>query len=93
MNGWANFFLVLRFIPGDGAGDQSEFTLPFTQEMMSAALGLSVPHLNRTLTRLWADGLIAVNERRVEFIDPKSMALLAQFQPINPGRIPICGGN
>ena len=67
--------------------------LPFTQEMMSDALGLSVPHLNRTLTRLRAEGMIAVNERRVEFIDPKSMALLAQFQPINPGRIPICGGN
>ena len=60
---------------------------------MSDALGLSVPHVNRMLAKLRGDGLIALHERDVEFIDPKSMALLAQFQPINPGRIPICGGN
>jgi CRP-like cAMP-binding protein len=75
------------------SAEVAAFDMPFTQEMMSDALGLSVPHLNRTLTRLRAEGMIAVHERRVEFIDPKSMALLAQFQPINPGRIPICGGN
>lgn len=69
------------------------FDMPFTQEMMSDALGLSVPHLNRTLAQLRAEGMIAVNERRIEFIDARAMQLLAQFQPINPARIPLCGDN
>jgi CRP-like cAMP-binding protein len=67
------------------------FDLPFTQEMMSDALGLSVPHLNRTLARLRAEGMITVNERRVEFTDPTAIGILAQFQPINPTRIPLPG--
>ena len=56
---------------------------------MSDALGLSVPHLNRMLTKLRAEGMIAVNERRVEFIDLRALQLLAQFQPIQPARMPI----
>ena len=55
---------------------------------MSDALGLSVPHLNRTLGQLRAEGIIAVNERRVEFVDPEAIGRLAQFQPIKPARIP-----
>jgi CRP-like cAMP-binding protein len=69
--------------------EEFAFNLPFTQEMMSDALGLSVPHLNRMLTRLRADGMIAVNERRVEFIDLKALQQLAQFQPVRPTRIPV----
>jgi CRP-like cAMP-binding protein len=74
-----------------GRAAESGFDLPFTQEMMSDALGLSVPHLNRTLARLRADDLIAVNERRVEFVDLEAVRLLAQFQPITPARIPLPG--
>ena len=55
---------------------------------MSDALGLSVPHLNRMLTKLRAEGMIAVNERRVEFIDLRALQLLAQFQPVRPARMP-----
>ena len=73
--------------------EAAAFDMPFTQEMMSDALGLSVPHLNRTLSKLRAEGMIAINERRIELIDAKAMGLLAQFQPINPGRIPLCGDN
>jgi CRP-like cAMP-binding protein len=72
-----------------GTAADFSFTLPFTQEMMSDALGLSVPHLNRMLTKLRAEGMIAVNERRVEFVDLKALHLLAQFQPIRPTRIPV----
>ncbi len=72
-----------------GLADEFAFTLPFTQEMMSDALGLSVPHLNRTLALLRTEGLIAVNERRVEIIDRKAMELLAQFQPIQSAQIPL----
>jgi CRP-like cAMP-binding protein len=72
-----------------GNAGEFAFNLPFTQEMMSDALGLSVPHLNRMLTKLRADGMIAVNERRVEFIDPKALQQLAQFRPVRPTRIPV----
>lgn len=74
-----------------GRAAEGGFDLPFTQEMMSDALGLSVPHLNRTLARLRADDLIAVNERRVEFVDLEAVKQLAQFQPITPARIPLPG--
>jgi hypothetical protein len=33
--------------------------------------------------------MIAVNERRVEFIDLKALQQLAQFQPVRPTRIPV----
>ena len=72
-----------------GLADEFAFNLPFMQEMMSDALGLSVPHLNRMLTQLRVEGLIAINERRVEILDRKAMQLLAQFQPILPARIPL----
>jgi CRP-like cAMP-binding protein len=72
-----------------GRASKSEFTLPFTQEMMSDALGLSVPHLNRMLTKLRADGLVAIAERHVEFVDLKGMQQLAQFQSTRPARIPL----
>jgi CRP-like cAMP-binding protein len=72
-----------------GHAEEHSFNLPFTQEMMSDALGLSVPHLNRMLTQLRAEGLIAVNEKRVEFVDPSAMRLLAQFQRPRPMRIPV----
>ena len=72
-----------------GCATEAAFTLPFTQEMMSDALGLSVPHLNRMLTKLRSEGLIAVNERRVEFVDLKAVQQLAQFQPVHAARIPL----
>lgn len=74
-----------------GRADESGFDLPFTQEMMSDALGLSVPHLNRTLGRLRADEMIMISERHVEFADLAAVRLLAQFQPITPARIPVPG--
>ena len=72
-----------------GQAASSAFTLPFTQEMMSDALGLSVPHLNRMLTKLRTEGLIALTDRYVELIDLKGMQHLAQFQSTRPARIPI----
>ena len=72
-----------------GSAGESGFDLPFTQEIMSDALGLSVPHLNRMFARLRGEGMITVNERRVEFADVKAIQLLAHFQPIKAARIPL----
>jgi CRP-like cAMP-binding protein len=69
------------------AGDD-DFALPLSQEIMSDALGLSVPHLNRTLSILRADRLIAMDGQHVELIDREALALLGHFQPLNMTRIP-----
>jgi CRP-like cAMP-binding protein len=74
-----------------GRAEEFAFDLPFTQELMSDALGLSVPHLNRMLTKLRNEGLIVVNERHLEFADVTAIQLLAQFQPIQAARIPPAG--
>jgi DNA-binding GntR family transcriptional regulator len=72
-----------------GRADDESCELPFTQEMMSDALGLSVPHLNRTLGQLRADGMVDIDDHRVFFADMPALAQLAQFQPVNPVRIPM----
>lgn len=64
------------------------FDLPFSQETMSDALGLSVPHLNRMFAQLRADGLISLNDRHVKFCNIKEVQALAHFQPVNLTRIP-----
>ncbi|CAN5696151.1 Crp/Fnr family transcriptional regulator [soil metagenome] len=72
------------------AGRASEFgfDMSISQEVMSDALGLSVPHVNRMMAKLRQDGMIAVAERRVEFTDIGALQRLAQFQPARLSRIP-----
>ncbi len=71
-----------------GRAEPSSFELPFSQEIMSDALGLSVPHLNRMLSQLRFEGLVKVANRRVEFPDLKAIHVRAQFQPLKLTRIP-----
>ena len=68
------------------------FELPFSQELMADALGLSVPHVNRMLARLRTDGLISVIDRHVKFHDIESLRLLAHFQSPDITRIPPAPG-
>ncbi len=71
-----------------GRADRAGFELPFSQEIMGDALGLSVPHLNRMLMQLRADGLITLDDRRVTFLDAAALELLGHFQPLTLTRIP-----
>ena len=48
-----------------GLASNDVFELPFSQEVMSDVLGLSVPHLNRTLAKLRNDGLLQVTDSRL----------------------------
>jgi biotin operon repressor len=75
----------------DGGGSRSKlsFDLPFSQEVMGDALGLSVPHLNRTLAKLRADGLISISNHRVEFLDLNALEMLGHFQPVALTRVPV----
>lgn len=64
-----------------GLAEKTSFALPFSQEVMSDVLGLSLPHLNRMMQQLRSEKLIADSERRVEFVDLGAMQALAHYQP------------
>jgi len=64
-----------------GRAETARFQLPFSQEVMSDVLGLSVPHLNRMMQRLRAEKLIADRGRMIEFTDAAAMQALAHYQP------------
>jgi DNA-binding transcriptional regulator LsrR (DeoR family) len=62
-----------------------------TQELIADTLGLSVPHVNRTLRRLREDGLIAVDGARLTFLDVAALSRLADFDGPNLARQRIPG--
>jgi CRP-like cAMP-binding protein len=85
----AHFLLELHArLAAVGGAEPAGFDLPFSQEVMGDALGLSVPHLNRMLAQLRTEGLITLAHRRVEFPDRKAIELRAHFQPLTLTRVP-----
>jgi CRP-like cAMP-binding protein len=72
-----------------GFAAEASFDMPLSQEIMSDALGLSVPHLNRTLAKLRTDGLIKMSNHRVVLVDVTALEMLGHFQPLNLTRIPL----
>ena len=50
---------------------------------------LSVPHLNRMMQQLRAEGLINGRSREVGLSDMASLQTLAQYQPLDPAPIPL----
>ncbi len=71
-----------------GRAAPTAFDLPISQEVMSDALGLSVPHLNRMLAKLRAEHMLVMSDRRVQFTDIKALEVLAHFQAATLARIP-----
>ncbi|MBZ9764278.1 Crp/Fnr family transcriptional regulator [Mesorhizobium sp. CA8] len=76
-----------------GLAQETSFDLPFSQQVMADALGLSVPHLNRVMQQLRAEQLISSNARLIVLSDSAGLERLAQYQPINPAPIPLLEGN
>jgi CRP-like cAMP-binding protein len=71
-----------------GLASSDSFDLPFSQEVMSDVLGLSVPHLNRTLAKLRSDGLIDMAAHRIYLLDTKALQLVGHFQQSRLARVP-----
>lgn len=71
-----------------GRAEPTAFDLPISQEVMSDTLGLSVPHLNRMLTKLRNERMLVVADRRVQFTDIRALEVLAHFQTATLARIP-----
>jgi CRP-like cAMP-binding protein len=74
-----------------GRAEAESFELPFSQEVMADALGLSVPHLNRVMQQLRGDQLITSHARRVELTDMTGLQMLAQYQPLGLAPISAAG--
>jgi CRP-like cAMP-binding protein len=72
-----------------GLAAEARFDMPLSQEVMSDALGLSVPHLNRTLANLRSEGLITVSNHRIVLVDVAALEMLGHFQPLNLMCIPL----
>jgi CRP-like cAMP-binding protein len=86
----AHFLLeIYARLKSIGRASNSLLELPVSQEVMSDVLGLSVPHFNRTLSKIRSDGLIRVQGRRIEFVDHPGLELLGNFQALNLTRIPV----
>ena len=66
-----------------GLADERSYSLPMTQTLMADSLGLSVPHVNRTLRRLREDGLISMKGARLTCIDVAALSRLAGFDGTN----------
>ena len=73
------------------AEDDRTYALPMTQELMADSLGLSVPHVNRTLRRLREDGLIAIEGTRLTCLDVSALSRISDFDGTALGRRRIPG--
>lgn len=63
-----------------GLADERSYSLPLTQEMISDALGLSVPYVNRVLRQFRDDGLVRIKDRLVIIENREGLAALADFE-------------
>jgi CRP-like cAMP-binding protein len=63
-----------------GLAEVSCYRLPLTQEMISDALGLSIPYVNRLLQQLRQDGLVTMRDQLVVIENREELAALADFE-------------
>ena len=77
----AHFLLeLLTRLQAIGLADERSYQMPLTQELVGDALGLSVPHVSRTLKQLREDDLVAVDGQRVIIKDIEALSTLADFE-------------
>ena len=77
----AHFLLeLLTRLQAIGLADERSYRMPLTQELIGDALGLSVPHVNRTLRQLREDGLVSIDGQIVAIRDIEALAALADFE-------------
>lgn len=71
-------WLRMRMI---GLADENEFSLPLTQAEIADGLGLTPVHVNRTLQKLRAGGLISLDRKRLTIHHPQRLMELSGFEP------------
>ena len=77
----AHFLLrVIDSAARDRIGRQRPDRLPFSQDVICDALGLSLAYVNRELRRLAQDGLVIISDHKVEINDVEALSALADFE-------------
>jgi len=77
----AHFLLELLIrLQGIGLADERSYRLPFSQDVICDALGLSLAYVNRELRRLAQDGLVIISDHKVEINDVEALSALADFE-------------
>jgi len=77
----AHFLLeLLTRLQAIGQAGERSFRMPLTQELIGDALGLSVPHVNRTLRRLREEELVTVDGQNVAITDIDGLTAVADFE-------------
>ena len=77
----AHFLLeLLTRLQVIGLADERSYRLPITQEILSDALGLSIPYVNRVLKQLRDDGLVSIKDQNIVIHDVDALAILADFE-------------
>jgi CRP-like cAMP-binding protein len=76
----AHFLLELLLrLQQVGLADECSYELPFSQEVIGDALGLSLAYVNRVLRRLTDDGLLVLKEQKIVIKDLEELTYLADF--------------
>lgn len=63
-----------------GLAEEDCYRLPLTQEMISDALGLSIPYVNRLLQQLRQDRMVTIKDQLVVIENMEELAALADFE-------------
>jgi CRP-like cAMP-binding protein len=72
--------LALR-MENAGLGEHINYELPITQEQLADSVALTSVHVNRTLMKLEADGLLTRDRRAITVVDWKKLIAEADFDP------------
>lgn len=77
----AHFFLELLVrLQAVGLADERSYRMPFTQDVVCDALGLSLAYVNRELRTLANEGLVFVKKHNVIIADVDTLAGLTDFE-------------
>jgi CRP-like cAMP-binding protein len=78
----AHFLLEMHVrLRAIGCASENMFEMPFSQESIGDAVGLSAPHVNRMLSELKREGLIAVEGHQIRLLDKAALQIVAEFEP------------
>lgn len=78
----AHFVLEMHFrLKAVGWASENAFEIPLSQEGIGDAVGLSAPHVNRMLSELKREGLIAIEGHEIRIIDRAALQIAAEFDP------------
>ncbi len=58
-----------------------QFPMPYTQVVLGDLLGISQVHVQRVLSALRDDGLVSLQDRRIQITDFQALATLGEFEP------------